>query len=156
MLSAAFDPGFSKTARSHPGHREAGRDGKHELAIAVFGRRIANDVGEGPAESAEAAKADVEADVSDAARCLPQQEHRPLHPPALQVAMRRLAESRAKGPYEMSLGNRRDLRQVGDVERLRVGAIHRVACSPHAAIELLSGPGHPTMLRGGGTSGLLP
>jgi len=34
--------------------------------------------------------------------------------------MRRLAKSRSKGPDEMSVGNGRDLREVGDVKRLSV------------------------------------
>src|ERR1700676_5324061 len=112
MLGAALSPGFSKTARSHPGHREAGRHGKHELAIAILGRRVTNDFRERPAESTEAPKPNIKADVGDTSRGLPEQEHRPLHPPALQVTMRRLAKGRPKGPDEMSLGYRSDLREV--------------------------------------------
>src|SRR4029077_19784655 len=103
MLGAVLGPGFSKTARSHPGHGEAGRDGKHELAIAIFRRRIANDVRERSAESAKASKPNVEADVSDAALSLPEQEHRAFDPPTLKVAVRRLPESGFEGPDEMSL-----------------------------------------------------
>ena len=61
--------------------------------------------------------------------------------------MRRLTKSRAKGPYEMCLGNGRDLREVEDVERLSVGAVDRVARPQHPAVELLHSPGHPTMLK---------
>src|ERR1700681_4010811 len=140
MLGSGLGPGFSKTARSHPGHREAGRHGKHELAIAIFGRRIAHDVAEGPAESAEASKSDIETDVGDASVRLPQQEHRALHTPALQIAMWGLAKSRSKGPDEMSLGNRRNLREARDVQRLGIGSVDRIPSPQHAAIELLQGP----------------
>src|SRR6202163_1911703 len=136
MLGSGLGPGFSKTARSHPGHREAGRHGKHELAIAIFGRSVADYVAERAAESAEASKPDVEADVRDTSWGLPEQEHRALHAPALQIAMRRLAEGRPEGPDEMSLGNGRHLREAGDVKRLRIGSVDRVPSPQHAAIEL--------------------
>src|SRR6266853_3278604 len=98
MLGPVLGPGFSKTARSHPGHREAGRYRKNELAIAIFGRRVTHDVRERPAESAKAPKPNIQADVRDAPLSLPQQEHRALDPPSLQVAMGRLAECGLEGP----------------------------------------------------------
>ena len=111
--------GFSKTARSRPGHREAGRHGGD--VGRGRGRRVGDSptiVAERAAERAEAAEADVEADVGDAAVGLAQQEHRPLDPPALQVAVRRLAEGRPEGADEVRLGDVRDPRQRRDVERL--------------------------------------
>src|SRR5215210_4814717 len=83
---------FSKTARSRPRHREAVRDRFRVRSTAVIGRRFAHDLAEGPAERAEAREAHVEADLGDAAVGLPEQEHRPLDPPALEVAVRGLAE----------------------------------------------------------------
>src|ERR671919_1004142 len=95
---------FSKTARSRPGLHEAGRDGSEVGGPPPIGRRrLADDVGEGPAERAQAREAHVEADLGYAAVGLPEQEHRPLDPAALQVAMRRLAEGRTKYAYEVRL-----------------------------------------------------
>src|SRR3954451_14050871 len=99
---------FSKTARSRPGHREAVRNGLRLGARAVRARRLADDLAEGPAERAEAAEADVEADVGDAAIGLDEQEHRPLDAPALEVAVRRLAEGGAEGADEVRLRDVRD------------------------------------------------
>ena len=81
-----------------------------------------------------------------------QQEHRALHAPALKIAMRRLAEGRPEGPDEMSLGHGRDLGEARDVKRLSISPVDRIASAQHAAIELLHGPSHPTMLREGGGS----
>src|SRR6266851_10296121 len=85
---------FSKTARSHPAHREA-RGGRGDVrALAVIGRRLAHDVAERATEGAQAAEADVETDVGHAALGLAQQEHRAFDAAALQVAMWCLAERR--------------------------------------------------------------
>src|SRR5437763_9474811 len=90
-------PRFSKTARSRSGLGEAGRD-SFEVGRSppIGGRRLADNVGKGPAEGPEARKANVEADLGHTAVGLPEQEHRPLDPAALQVAMRGLAERGAK------------------------------------------------------------
>ena len=69
----------------------------------ICGRRLADDVAERPAERPQAGEPDVEADVGHAAVGLAQQEHRPLDPPALQIAVRRLAERGAKRPDEVRL-----------------------------------------------------
>src|SRR6266480_2890457 len=103
MLLAVLDEGFSETARSHPGHREACRRVDDRAAGAIVRRRHADDFAERPAEGAEAVEADVEADVGDAAPGLAQHEHRALDAPALQIAMRSLAERGAEGADEMSL-----------------------------------------------------
>src|SRR5712692_5868764 len=142
MLGAVRRPGFSKTARSHVGHREAARNRFDLGAIAVFAGRDPDDVTKCAAEGAEAVEADIEADVGDASLGLAQLEHRALDPPALEVAVRRLAEGHAERPYEMGLGDERNLGEVVDVEWLRVCAIDRVPGAKHAAIRLLDSAAH--------------
>src|SRR5713101_7159080 len=56
--------------------------------------------------------------------------------------MRRLAEGRLEGPDEVSLGDARDLREVGNVEGIGVGAIDCVSGAQHPAIQLLDGATH--------------
>src|SRR3712207_310032 len=106
--------GFSETARSRVGHREARGDGPDRPAAAVARGRFADDVAERAAERPEAREADVEADVGDAAVGGPQQEHGALDAPALEVAVRRLAEGRAGGADEVRL------RGVGEIGRAHV------------------------------------
>src|ERR1700682_1594380 len=118
MLSAVSRPGFSETAGSCPGHDKARGCVNHFLAGAIFARRDLDDVVKRPAEGAEAAEADVQADISDASLGFTQQEHGALHPPSLQVAVRGLAKGRLEGPDEVRFGNRSDLRQVCYVQRL--------------------------------------
>src|SRR5712692_3431919 len=79
MLCPVLLPGFSKTARSCPGHGETIGHGKDLAARSVLGWCLADDVSKRPAERPEAAKADVQADASHAAVGLAQQEHGPLH-----------------------------------------------------------------------------
>src|SRR5262245_60057992 len=103
---------FSKTARSRPRLHEARRDGLEVRGPPSVGaRRLTHDGGEGPTERPQTREADVEADLGDTAVGLPQHEHRPLNPTALQVPMRRLAEGCAKDPYEVCLGDICDPRQ---------------------------------------------
>src|SRR3954454_16233974 len=123
LIDAAL-PVFSATARSRPGHREAVRDRLGLGPRAVFGRRLADDRPERAAERPEAAEAYVETDVGDAAVGLDEQEHRPLDAAALQIAVRRLAEGGTEGADEVRLGDVRDPREGGNVERLRVAAVH--------------------------------
>src|SRR5438105_5382043 len=135
--------GFSKTARSRPGHREAvgrGYDGPM-LPIGAGGR--ADDIAKDAAERAEAGEADIETDVRHAAVRRPQQVHAALDPAALEIAMRGLAERRAERPDEVRLRNVGDLSQRRNVQRLRVSPVHRVTGTKHSAIELLDGPAHP-------------
>src|SRR5918992_612203 len=115
---------FSKTARSRPGLREAGKNGSEVGGPPpVGGQRLADYLGECPTERPETREAHVEADLRHAAVGLPEQEHRTLHTAALQVAMRRLAERGAKDPDEVRLGDVGDPRQGRDVEGLRVVAV---------------------------------
>src|SRR5437773_1253355 len=142
MLSGVLLPGFSKTARSCPAHREAVWHSKEVAPCLVVRGRLADDVAKRAAESSKAPEPDVKADVGHGAVGLPQQEHGALDPPALQVAVRRLTKGRPEGPDEMRLGNVRKLREVGYVERPRVGAVDGVAGPEHAAVGLLDGAAH--------------
>src|SRR5579885_2323744 len=97
---------FSKSALcpalarwTEPGHRPT-RGDPQRVAFAGEPRavrrgRLADHGPERPAERAEAAEPDVEADLGDRPTGLAEQFHRPLHPAALQVAMGRFAE---RGP----------------------------------------------------------
>src|SRR5918992_2550381 len=142
-LALAPGPRFSKTARSRPRLHEARRHGSQVPGPPpIGGRRLADDLGEGPAERPQAREAHVEADLGNAALGLTEHEHRPLDAAALQVAVRRLAEGRAKDADEVRLGDVGDPRQRRDVERLGVVAVHRVAGAKHAAVRLFDGPAH--------------
>src|SRR2546429_9738968 len=88
--------GFSKTARSRPGHREAGGDGLNGTALAVGRGRLTDDVAKTPAERAQAGKSHVEADIRNAAVGRAQQEHGAFDPPALQGPVGGLAEGRSE------------------------------------------------------------
>src|SRR5260370_27340423 len=140
MLGSVRGPGFSKTARPHVGHREAARHRFDLGALAIFAGRDPDDVTKCAAEGAEAVEADIEADVGDASFGLAQLEHRALDPPALEVAVRRLAEGRAKRPYEVGLGDERNLGEGVAVQWLRVRAIDRVPGAKPAALEPLPRP----------------
>src|SRR2546426_2240204 len=78
--------GFSETARSGPGHREARRDRRSRPAPAVRGRRLVDDLVERSAERAEAGETDLHADVGHAPVGPAEEEHRALDATALQVA----------------------------------------------------------------------
>src|SRR5205823_9933182 len=84
--------GFSKTARSRPGHREAVGYGMDGPTLAVGARCLADDVPKDPTEGTQAAEADVEADVGHTAVGRPQQVHGALDPATLEVAVRGLVE----------------------------------------------------------------
>src|SRR5712692_643473 len=142
MLGSVRSLRLSKTARSCPGHDKARGSLNSILASSVFGRRHADDIVKGPTESAKAREAGVEADVGHTSVGLAQHEHGALDTPALQVAMRCLAKRRLEGPDEMSLGHARHLGEVGDVERVGIRAVDRIARAQHPAIQLLHGPTH--------------
>src|SRR6266853_5067594 len=146
MLSAVPRPGFSETAGSCPYHDEACGGLNGLLARSILGGRHLDDVAKRAAECAQARKADVEAHIGHAPPRFAQQEHGSLDSPPLQVAVWSLPKGRLERPDEMRLGDRRDLREVGDVQRLGVAAIDRITSAQHAAVQLLDGPGHPTML----------
>src|SRR6267143_3182501 len=132
-LADVSRPGFSKTAWSCPRHGEASRDGDNRSALAEASWRLADDVTEDPAEGAQAAEAHVQADVRHAPVGRPQQEHGPFDPPALEVPARRLAKSSAQRPDEVRLGDVGDSSKGREVERIGVGAVHRVAGAEHPA-----------------------
>ena len=138
-------PGREPRPRGH--HLDA--VGRHDRAVtlAVVRGRLPDDLVEHAAEGPEAREADVEADVGDAAVGLAQQEHRPFHPPPLQVAVRRLPEDGAEAPDEVGLGDMGDGGHGADVERLGVGAVHGVAGAQQAPVEVLGLATHVETLR---------
>src|SRR5262249_36520606 len=136
---------FSKTARSRPGHQEAGRHGRHAAAPPESGRRFAHDGLERPAEGSQAVEPDVEADVRDAATRRAEEEHRALDAPPLEVPVWRLAERRAKRADEVRVGHSRDPREARDTERLRKRAVHRVSRAQHPTVALLDRSTHPAI-----------
>src|SRR6185369_6052369 len=147
---------FSKTARTRrlPGrlpraHRRQldamGRDDR-PMPRAVARRRLADDLPEHAAESAQAGEAHVEADVGDAAVRLAEEEHRALDAPPLQVAVRRLPEDGAEAAAEMRLGDVRHGGHGADIERLGVGAVHGVASAKEAPVHVLDLPAHRATL----------
>src|ERR1700730_5648792 len=87
---------FSKTARSCPGHREAVWDRFDRAALTIGGWRLAEDFLKNAAERAQAVETKAEEEDGQPSIGRPQQEHCPLDPAALEVAVRRLAERRAK------------------------------------------------------------
>src|SRR5699024_5791322 len=96
-------------------------------ATSSVGRwRFADDVVEGTAERAQTGEPDIQADVGHAALRRAEQEHRPLDPTALEIAVRCLAERGTKGPDEMGFGHVDQARERRDVQWLREGAVHRV------------------------------
>src|SRR5438874_2930431 len=127
MLGLMLDPtlddvswfGFSKTARSGPCHREAGRDGNDRPPLTVPGWWLADDVAKDPAEGAQAGEPHIEADVRHAPVGRAQQEHGSFDPPALEVAVWRLAKGGAEGADEVRFrgvgnpGERRQVERVG-------------------------------------------
>src|SRR4051794_32075609 len=106
-------------------------------------RRLADHRRERPAERAQAGEPDVQADVGDAAPGRAQQVHRAFEAPALQVAVRRLAERRPEDADEVVGRHVRDPGDRGDVERLGVDAVHRVAGAQHPPVALLHRAAHP-------------
>jgi hypothetical protein len=124
------------------------------MSLAVARRRLADDLAERPAEGSQAHEADVEADVSDAAVGLAQEEHRALHPAPLQVPVRGLPEDITEAADEVRLGDVRDCRHRTDVERLGVGPVHRVAGAKEASVQILDVATHGTTLRHRGRSGI--
>jgi effector-binding domain-containing protein len=157
MLGNRAADGFSGTAgsgrrprygdpRPHRGELDAvGRDDR-SVAAPIGGRGLADDVVEGPAEGPEAGEPDVQADIRDAAVRLAQQEHGPLHPATLQVAVRGLPEGGTEASAEVGFGHVRDGGDRTHVERLRVRPIHRIAGAEQPAVQVLDVSTHPATL----------
>src|SRR5437879_6515701 len=114
---------------------------------AVVRWRLSDDLPERAAEGPRAGEADVEADVGDAAVGLAQQEHRALHPPPLQVTVRRLPEDGAEATDEVRAGEMGHRGHGADVERLGVGAVHGVARAQYAPVQVLDFPAHGSTQR---------
>src|SRR5439155_1103916 len=83
----------------------------------------------------------------DAAVGLAQQEHRALHPPPLQVTVRRLPEDGSEAANEVGIGDVSHRGHGADVERLGVGAVHGVAGAQQAPVQVLDFPAHAATLR---------
>jgi hypothetical protein len=99
---------------------------------------------EGPAECAQAAETDVEANVRYAPIRGTQEKHRALHAPALEIAVRSLAERCAEGADEVGLGYFGNPRKVWNAERFGKCAIHGIPRPQHPAIALFHRSGHNT------------
>src|SRR5438067_13699098 len=135
------------SCRAHPRHRPTGRHEQRGAlageARAVLRGRLADDRAKRAAERAQAVEAHVEADLGDRARGLTQELHSPLHAAALQVAVRRLAESGAELAAEVRRGYLGDARERLHIERRGEGAVDRVAGSKHATVAVLGSSRHP-------------
>ena len=142
MLGTVFRSGFSKTARSHPGHREARRHWQRASLRAIGNRRRSDDFMESAAERAEAVEADLEADVGHAAIAFPKQKHCALDTASLEIAVRRLTKCRSEGSRKMGFGNTGDPGEGGNVKGTGIGAVHRVAGAKHPTIRLFQAPVH--------------
>src|SRR5713226_8605299 len=157
MLGGRRCGGVSKTARSHlhprrhhgPHGPQLEAVGRHHRPMphAVLRRRLADDLSKRAAEGPPAGEADVEADVGDAAVGLTQEEHRPLHPPPLQVTVRRLPEDGAEAADEVSLGDMGHRGHGADVKRFGVSAVHGIAGAQQPPVELFDFPAHGSTLR---------
>src|ERR1700680_453165 len=141
-LSATWLGRFSKTARSHPCHGETRGHWSHRAAPSMRRRSLADDLSESAAEGAQAAEAHVKTNVGDIEIGPSQQIHRPLHPPALQIAVRCLAEGGPESSDEMGFGHAGDASERRDIEPLRVRAIHGVTGAEHAAVRLFDAAAH--------------
>ena len=137
-------------------HRRHRPHGRHLVAVGrehrpipkpVFRRRLAHDLPERAAEGPQAVEADIEADVGHAAVGLAQPEHRAFDSPPLQVAVRRLTENGPEGTDEVRLGDVGHRGHCADVERLGVGAVHRVAGAQQAPVQILDFSAHGATLR---------
>jgi hypothetical protein len=91
---------------------------------------------EGPAECAQAAETDVEANVRYASIRGTQEKHRALDAPALEITMRGFAECRPESADEVRLGHLRNPRESRNAERFRKRAIHRIPRAQQPAIAL--------------------
>jgi hypothetical protein len=92
---------------------------------------------EAAAETAQAGKANIEANIRHAAISPSQEVHGPFHPTSLQVPMRRLAECGPEGTDEMRFRAESYLRQLSDIEGLRVCHVHSIPGAQHPAVGFL-------------------
>src|SRR5205814_10714951 len=127
---------------SRPGHREAVGDGLDGPTLAIGARGLADDIPKDPAERTQAAEADVEADVGHTAIGRPQQVHGALDPATPEIAVRGRVKGCPKGSDAVRLRYVSHPGEGGDVERLRVGSVHRIAGAQHPSVELLDRSTH--------------
>jgi hypothetical protein len=100
----------------------------------------------GPAEGAQAAETDVEANIRYVPIRRAQKKHRALDAPPQEIAMRGLAERSAEGTDEMRLGYFRNSRESWNTEQFRERAIHRIPRAQHPAITLFHRSVHKATL----------
>jgi hypothetical protein len=86
-----------------------------------------DDLGECAAERAQTAESDCHADLGHTHVVVAQEEHRSLHPPALKVAVWRLAEDSLELSDEVGSRHVGECGELADVERLSIPAVHVVA-----------------------------
>jgi hypothetical protein len=97
---------------------------------------------EDPAERAQAAETDIEANVRYAPIAGSQEKHRPLDAPSLKIAVRGFPESRAEGADEVRLRRPRNPREAWNGKRFRKRAIHRIPCAQHPSIAFFHRSAH--------------
>lgn len=122
--------------------------GCHDRAMPrpIRARRLPDDLPKGSAKCPEAAEAYVEADVGHGAVTFAQQKHRTLDPAPLQIAVGRLPEDGAEASTEVGRRNVGHRRHCAHIERLGVGAVHRVTGTQQAPVELFGFATHPPRL----------
>jgi hypothetical protein len=91
---------------------------------------------ESPAEGAQAAETDIEADVCYAPVGDPQEKHRALDAPALKIAVRGFSKRRAEGADKVRFRHLRNPRESWKAERFRKRPIHRIPGAQHPSIAL--------------------
>ena len=131
-LSAGGSQPRHSPARRNPQGRAVASE-----AGAVARGRFTDDPSKGVAERAEAAETDIEANLRHRTIGFAQQLHRPLHPSALKVPMRGLAE---RGPELAAEVSRRDVSDACErryIERLGERPVHRVSGPQHPAVAIL-------------------
>jgi hypothetical protein len=91
---------------------------------------------EGPAERAQAAETNIEANVCYAPIGDTQKKHRALDTPALKIAVRGFSKRRAEGADKVRLRHLRNPRESWKAERFRKRSIHRISGAQHPSIAL--------------------
>src|ERR1700728_4124378 len=122
-VAARYSESALLPGRAQPRHRPAGRHAQRSADAretrAVCRGRLTDDLAEGAGERAKAVESDVQADLGDRKAGFAQQLHRTLHPAALEVAMRCLAERSPELTAEVRRRDVCDTRKRRHVQRLR-------------------------------------
>ena len=131
-IPQGYEPGssgrFSETGGPGPRLDKTRRHVVHRRSrVPEIARGPADDVGERPAEAAEAGETHRHADVGDRRVGRAKQVHGPFDPTALEVAVRRLAERTLERTDERRLGHAGDRREGVEIQGAGEVAVHRVA-----------------------------